>query len=111
MLRSVTARILAELEDRHLVARLGGDEFAILFDAGFGVADATRVAERIVLALERPFMIATNSVTIGASIGLAASVHGDSARSLKRRADDRLYDVKRGGRGYVAHESATVAAA
>ncbi|MEH2513496.1 diguanylate cyclase (GGDEF)-like protein [Nitrobacteraceae bacterium AZCC 1564] len=111
LLKSVATRILAELDDRHLVARLGGDEFAVLFDVAFGVADASRAAERIVLALERPFMIATNSVTIGASIGLAAAVHGDSARSLKRRADDRLYDVKRGGRGHVAYESAAVSAA
>jgi len=111
LLKSVATRILDELEGRHLVARLGGDEFAILFEAGCGAADATRAAERIVVALERPFIIGPNTVTISASIGLAASVHGDTVRSLARRADERLYDVKRGGRGYVAHDNAAVAAA
>ncbi|UFW48514.1 MULTISPECIES: GGDEF domain-containing protein [Bradyrhizobium] len=110
LLKSVATRILDELEGHHLVVRLGGDEFAILFETGFGAANATREAERIVLALERPFVIGPNMVTIGASIGIAAAVHGDTARSLKRRADDRLYDVKRGGRGYVAHDSAIAAA-
>jgi diguanylate cyclase (GGDEF)-like protein len=111
LLKSVAARIAADLDGHHLVARLGGDEFAILFDAGLEVADATRTAERIVRVLELPFAIADTSITIGASIGLAAAVDGDSARTLKRRADDRLYNVKRGGRGHVASEIAAAAAA
>jgi diguanylate cyclase (GGDEF)-like protein len=111
MLKSVATRIRAGLDGRHLVARLGGDEFAILFDAAFDVADATRAAEHLVVALERPFAIAANSVTIGASIGLAAAVEGDNARALKRRADDRLYNVKRAGRGRVSSEIAAAAAA
>lgn len=110
LLKAAAARIVADLDCHHLVARLGGDEFAILFDAGIEVTDATRAAERIVRALELPFAIADTSVTIGASIGLAAAVDGDNARSIKRRADDRLYNVKRRGGGHVAAEIAAAAA-
>jgi diguanylate cyclase (GGDEF)-like protein len=102
LLKSVATRIRAALSGRHLVGRLGGDEFAVLFEVEFGVADATRAAETIVRSLEQPFALLAAAVTIGASIGLAAAVDGDTARSLKKRADDRLYDVKRGGRGQVA---------
>ncbi|WP_313753864.1 GGDEF domain-containing protein [Bradyrhizobium sp. WYCCWR 12699] len=111
LLRAVASRIVAELDHRHLVARLGGDEFAILFDEVLDVANATRAAERFVQALERPFPIAANSITVGASVGLATAVDGDNVRSLKRRADERLYDVKRSGRGHVSSEIAAAAAA
>jgi len=35
---------------------------------------------------------------VGASVGLAVAMSGDTPRSLKKRADERLYDVKRAGR-------------
>jgi diguanylate cyclase (GGDEF)-like protein len=110
LLKSVATRIVTELDHRHVVARLGGDEFAILFDAKLGAGDATRDAERIVGALQVPFAIAGKNVTIGASIGMAAAIDGDDVRALKRRADDRLYDAKRGGRGRVASEIFSAAA-
>lgn len=111
LLKSVATRIYAELDGGHLVARLGGDEFAVLFDAELKIADATRAAERIVRTLEIPFAIAADNIAIGASIGLAAAVSGDDARTLKRRADDRLYNVKRGGRGHVLSDIPAAAAA
>ncbi|KRQ17442.1 GGDEF domain-containing protein [Bradyrhizobium manausense] len=101
VLKSVAARIVAQLDNRHLVARLGGDEFAILFHPALDSADATRAAKEVVLALQTPFGIANANVTIGASIGVAAAIDGEDSRALKRRADDRLYDAKRGGRGRV----------
>ncbi|MCK1597973.1 MULTISPECIES: GGDEF domain-containing protein [unclassified Bradyrhizobium] len=111
LLKSVATRIDAELHGGHLVARLGGDEFGVLFDAELNIADATRAAERIVRTLETPFAIAADSIGIGASIGLAAAVNGDDARTLKRRADDRLYSVKRSGRGHVLSDTPAAVAA
>jgi predicted signal transduction protein with EAL and GGDEF domain len=61
--------------------------------------------------LQAPFVIASTNITIGASIGMAAALDGDNARALKRRADDRLYNAKRGGRGRVSAEIAAAAAA
>jgi diguanylate cyclase (GGDEF)-like protein len=111
LLTSVADRIAAELGAEHTVARLGGDEFAVLFDAELNVVDATRAAERIVCTLEKPFMVAANRITIGASIGLAVAVDGDDVRTLKCRADDRLYNVKRSGRGHVLADMPATAAA
>jgi diguanylate cyclase (GGDEF)-like protein len=111
LLKSVATRIVTELDNRHLVARLGGDEFAILFDTTLDSADATRVAEGIVRVLQAPFVIASTNITISASIGMAAALDGINARALKRRADERLYNAKRGGRGRVSPGIAAAAAA
>jgi predicted signal transduction protein with EAL and GGDEF domain len=52
--------------------------------------------------LEQPFALASTTVEIGASVGMAVAVAGDTAQSLRQRADERLYDAKREGRGRVA---------
>lgn len=111
LLKAVAGRIDAELDGEHLVARLGGDEFAVLFDVGINIADAMHAAERIVRILETPFAVGGNGIAIGASIGLAAAIDGDDPRTLKRRADDRLYNVKRSGRGHVLSDLPAVVAA
>ena len=70
--------------------------------AGTDVAGATRLAEMLVRALEQPFSLVAGVVQIGASIGMAVAIPGDTAQSLRQRADGRLHDAKRGGRARVA---------
>lgn len=101
LLRSVVDRMRSVLAGGHVVARIGGDEFAVLFD-DVDVVEATRLAEAIVSALETPITLSAETVMIGASVGMAIAVAGDTAQSLRHRADGRLYDAKRDGRGRVA---------
>lgn len=108
LLKSVAERMRDALGGTHVVARLGGDEFAVLFDA-IDVAAATRFAKAIVFSLEQPFTLTAATVEIGASVGLAVAVDGDTVNSLCQRADDRLYDAKRAGRGQVASALASAA--
>lgn len=87
-------RIDATCGPLDLPSRFGGDEFAVLADAS-NVQQAERLAEKIAVALERPFELGVATVAIGASIGIAmAPAHGRNAADLLRRADIAMYDAK-----------------
>ncbi len=102
-------RLLAEVAQRlrHAVGgagqigRLGGDEFAVVLRNG-NVDAATRLGERLIDELCRPFNLGGTEVRIGASVGLAIGPDdGTSVEALMRAADLALYDVKGKGRGSV----------
>ena len=81
------------------VARLGGDEFNIILEDIQEVSDATRIAERVLDSLGRPFKIADQEVVSSGSIGIAFSFSGyDSAEDLMRDADIAMYRAKAGGK-------------
>ncbi len=81
-----------------LIARMGGDEFAII-QAIQSIEDASRLAQRIVKALARPFIINDRPLTIGASVGITVSPdNGSEMKTLMSRADLALYRVKSEGR-------------
>jgi EAL domain-containing protein (putative c-di-GMP-specific phosphodiesterase class I) len=81
-----------------MVARFGGDEFVILLDEIQGIADATRVANRIHEELQKPFNVSGNEVFTSTSIGIALSVPGyDRPEDCLRDADTAMYRAKRLG--------------
>ena len=105
LLSEVGPHLQEELRAGDTLARLGGDEFALLLP-GAGGAAATGIATRVLQALERPFMIEGQPLTIGASVGIACSPeHARDAEALLRRADVAMYVAKR-GRGSWAMYSA-----
>jgi diguanylate cyclase (GGDEF)-like protein len=83
-------------------ARFGGEEFAIIMP-GSGTASATSVAERIRERIEsfRPADRTLEGLSITASVGLAVSSTGISAREIIARADQALYLAKRAGKNRV----------
>ncbi len=96
LLSQVGPHLRDELRVGDTLARLGGDEFALLLP-GAGAAVASAVAERVLRALGRPFIVDGQPLTIGASIGIACSPeHADDAETLLRRADVAMYVAKRG---------------
>lgn len=100
LLRTVAARLKSCVRDGDIVARLGGDEFAIVQACIGRPEEAKLLAERIVTAIQAPFIIEGHQVIIGVSIGLAL-VPGDgaSAETLLKNADIALYRAKFDGRG------------
>jgi predicted signal transduction protein with EAL and GGDEF domain len=81
------------------VARLGGDEFTVLIDSTSSVNDATRVAERIMIELQRPFYLQGQDVFVSASIGIALSTTGyQMPDDLLRDADIAMYRAKANGK-------------
>jgi diguanylate cyclase (GGDEF)-like protein/PAS domain S-box-containing protein len=56
-----------------VLSRLGGDEFTILLEGVTDPSDAMRAAQRILLALSKPFLVEGRDVRTSASIGIAIS--------------------------------------
>jgi diguanylate cyclase (GGDEF)-like protein len=87
------------------VARLGGDEFAILFE-NVERALMPAMCERVLRAIGEVIEVAGQEVQLGASVGLAYGVAGDSAAALLRNADLAMYEAKTTGKArYVEYES------
>ncbi|MGH6782385.1 MAG: diguanylate cyclase domain-containing protein, partial [Sphingomonadaceae bacterium] len=98
VLREAGRRIAAAVRHGDAVARLGGDEFAVLLTAD-GPCDCHALADRMLHALDRPYMLGGGLHDISASIGIAPRNHdGESVDALLVRADAALYEAKRSGR-------------
>lgn len=99
LLKAVTARLKNCLRKDDMVARLGGDEFAIIQMGIESREQTSRLAQRIVAALNKPFQIEGHGIHIGVSIGIAlAPDDSHNADTLLRYADTCLYAVKSTGR-------------
>ena len=95
LLVAVARRLERCVRPGDTVARLGGDEFTILVDDIEGVADATRVADRIQHELGLPFNLSGQDVFTSASIGIALSATGyRTPDELLRDADLAMYRAK-----------------
>jgi diguanylate cyclase (GGDEF)-like protein len=81
------------------VSRLGGDEFTFVLREISKAQDAGRVADRVLDALRKPFVVDGHEVTATASIGIAVFPHnGEDAETLLRNADTAMYWAKDRGR-------------
>ncbi len=101
LLQQVAARCRLALRATDTVARIGGDEFAAVLP-GADSAGATRAAQQMVRAVERPFTVAGQTVYVGVSIGIAAAPgHGTEPGVLLRCADAAMY-VARAARCGIA---------
>jgi diguanylate cyclase (GGDEF)-like protein/PAS domain S-box-containing protein len=100
LLAAVAARLTAAVEAPAFVARLGGDEFAILLT---DCADPLRIdalATAIIDALDPPFELASQSIFVGTSIGIAMTPKDASnVEQLLSSADLALYSAKSDGGG------------
>jgi diguanylate cyclase (GGDEF)-like protein len=96
------ARIVQERIRRDEVfARYGGEEFVIVLPetplAG-GVALAENLRGRVET---HPFSFQGERIPVTISVGCAMLSEEKSAADLIQRADDKLYEAKRGGRNRV----------
>ncbi len=99
LLIEMARRLEGCLRPGDTVARLGGDEFNIILEDIQEVADATRIADRVLESLSRPFSVADQEVVSSGSIGIAFSFSGyDSGEDLMRDADIAMYRAKSRGK-------------
>jgi diguanylate cyclase (GGDEF)-like protein/PAS domain S-box-containing protein len=104
LLQQVALRLAATLRQSDTVARLGGDEFAVLPAGGTDLKGGSRAAQKILQALEHPFVVDGRNIDVGASIGIAHwPEHGEEAETLMRHADVAMYAAKRAKRGYAVY--------
>ncbi|HEY0508239.1 MAG TPA: diguanylate cyclase, partial [Blastococcus sp.] len=97
LLRTVAARLSADVRADDVVARLGGDEFAVLLTNAFGTR-LHDVAERLLVSLRCPMDIAGSTLAVTASIGGALGSPGNTAEWLLHSADTAMYSAKRSGK-------------
>jgi len=85
------------------IARLGGDEFLVLLPNLRSTVDAGTVAERLILAVREPIQLASNSLVVTPSIGIAIYPQdGTDSETLLRNADLAMYFAKRRNPGTFA---------
>lgn len=98
LLISLAQRLEKMMRDSDTVARMGGDEFVILAEDLGSDAEAIAVAERVLHALEEPFVVGSSEVSMLASVGVSVSHDPDTdPEALLREADVAMYRAKRSG--------------
>ena len=106
VLREIAARCRREVRAGDVLGRLGGDEFVVLLLPGAGVEGAQRVAAALRAAVAaRPIDADGVAVSVTISLGVAAAPP-DALEALLARADQALYQAKRGGRGRITRPPA-----
>lgn len=97
-------KVLARASDTY--ARLGGDEFSGILYNMRSLEDACKVAEKINLSINEPFVIQGETINIGISIGIVYFQGQETdMKSLLAQADSSMYEAKKGGLGYSAYSS------
>jgi diguanylate cyclase (GGDEF)-like protein len=85
--------------EQDTIARLGGDEFVLVLPNLTEAAQAETIAQKIILALNQPFTLASGSIVIRASVGIALFPdHATDANELTERADRAMYNAKTSGK-------------
>lgn len=99
LLVQVAERIKSMLREEDTICRLGGDEFAILLGDIRSLDQCEQALERIHRIIAQPYLLGEQSVTIGASSGVALYPLDDAdPDTLLRHADQAMYEAKLAGR-------------
>jgi diguanylate cyclase (GGDEF)-like protein len=102
----VGPRLQGVLRQSDTVARLGGDEFAILLSTCADVEAAKLTAVKLLGALEVPFVVEGQTLTVAGSMGVVMyPEHGQDVQTVMRRADVAMYAAKRDGEGFSVYVS------
>jgi len=102
VLTQVAERLTGNAAEADLVVRVGGDEFILVLHESSH--DAARIANRLRDAIARPYAVEGVEVNIGCCIGVAFIEPGSPIPGpveMLDRADEALYEAKRGGRSRV----------
>ena len=109
LLMQAARRIAVCIRESDTLARLGGDEFTIILP---GVADPQRLgtlADSIIQAVGKPFMLGESPAYVSASIGITLYPQdADNLTSLLKNADQAMYVAKSRGRNQYSYFTASM---
>ncbi len=104
VLKLVARRLEASVRASDTVSRFGGDEFVVLLTEISQASDAALVAVTMLAEIATPSQVASGTVHLSASIGIAMYPYdGTDAATLISRADQAMYRAKRQGGGGFEH--------
>jgi diguanylate cyclase (GGDEF)-like protein len=111
--RKVAVRLRSGLRASDVVAAVGSDAFGVLLGRLESLADGDRVAAKLVLALQQPFIVAGQPCEVRAAVGLARyPEHGKEAGALLQRAAAQAASLAAMGReGYAGRSERALGAA
>lgn len=99
LLKNLAQRIRHCVRAEDTVARFGGDEFTILCQRIENAEDAAKIAQKLLLAVKKPFSIGDHELYVSVSIGISFyPADGADAESLVKNADTAMYRAKDHGR-------------
>ncbi|WP_082681302.1 bifunctional diguanylate cyclase/phosphodiesterase [Nocardia jinanensis] len=102
-IRTLSERLRDNLDPNDMIARLGGDEFVIVPAKPMDTVAAEHEATRIQELISRRVTVGGESVSRGASVGVAVGIPGETTvADVLRRADHALLSAKSGGGNGVA---------
>jgi diguanylate cyclase (GGDEF)-like protein/PAS domain S-box-containing protein len=99
LLRQFAERVRGAVRKTDTVGRLAGDEFVVILEMLAGEAAAQEAADKLLPALQQPFVLKTTTVTLSASLGMAIH-HPDDPQDIEMllgRADRAMYRHKQQG--------------
>ena len=103
LLKLVSNRFVKLIRPNDNFIRLGGDEFVVIINDNVQLSRLKSLAQRFVVAASKTFVIQSQQINIGASVGIAVSdssyKHSDE---LYRHADLALYESKQLGRSRLS---------
>jgi diguanylate cyclase (GGDEF)-like protein len=100
LLKAVAGRLNGAIRRDDTVARIGGDEFVVLLAHIADAAQATLVAQKILVLLKAPVRVGERELFVNGSIGISMYPEdGTDFDSLLKNADVALYRAKSEGRG------------
>jgi diguanylate cyclase (GGDEF)-like protein/PAS domain S-box-containing protein len=100
ILRAAATRVQQTVGPQHTVARLSGDEFTVVLEGIASVADAERIADRIIEAFMQPLNFGERmEMSVSPSIGISLyPEHAQVPTDLLKHADTAMYQAKAAGR-------------
>ena len=100
LLSEAANRIEHAIRPGDTVARFGGDEFVVVCD-DVTAFEAEHIAQRVLRAFVRPWLIKGQEIHVTASLGIALSNDASTPESLLRDSDTAMYRAKELGRGRI----------
>lgn len=108
---AVAERLGQSVRRSDVVSRLSGDEFAILITGIDQVDQVEALANKLIAAINQPFMIGTHCIETAISVGISLfPADGVNAEDLLGRADSAMYQAKKNGGNTCCFSLMTTAA-
>jgi diguanylate cyclase (GGDEF)-like protein len=99
LLKEVATRLKNCLRDSDTIARMGGDEFVALLPELNEEKYVATVAQKILSAVARPFVLLGQEFRVTASVGISIYPQdGLDAQTLEKNADIAMYQAKEDGK-------------